>query len=504
MSSSSPKSLDQFRADAKRLKKAFVANAPEAVARLRVFVPDGKPPKHADFLYVIARETGHASWPKLKFALEAAAMDTAQRARRLGQALFNGQKWVVEKLLGDDPDLVQHDFALQIATYDLAAIEKAVAADPGVATAKLKVLTPILALSFSQYIHMAPERRGDMLAIADLLVQHGADVNDGFAPDPEQDHKLSALYGALGHGNNIVLAEWLLAHGATPDDNESFYHATELGHLDGLRLLMRYGATVRGTNALPRALDFGNVEMVKLLLEYGADPNEAVRAHESGQPIDTIPALHQAARRWCSGEIAELLLDHGADPALVWKEHTPYAMARIFGNHAVADVLQQRGFETALSANEKILVECAAGVMPTARLDMTALGDEDLRLLTRVVAGPTPVAHMEALIAAGLDPDGTDEMDMPPLHVACWEGLLEKTAFLLQFSPDLTRENAYGGDVMGTVIHGSEHSPKAAERAHVACAQLLVAAGAVPKREDVDGCGNAEMVLFLEGVLAGD
>lgn len=498
------KTLDQFRSEAKRLKKAFLADEPDAVARLRAIVPLPKVPKYADFLYVVAREAGHESWPKLKFALEAAQMDVTQRARRLGQALFYGQKWVVEKLLADDPDLAGHEFALRIATYDLAAVQKVIEADASKATAKLKLLTPILALSFSQYIHMAPEKREDMLAIADLLLSYGADVNDGIQPEPDNDHKLSALYGALGHGNNMALAEWLLVHGATPDDNESFYHATELGHLDGLKLLMQHGATVRGTNALPRALDFGNTETVKLLLEYGADPNEAVMGHESGQPIDTIPALHQAARRWCSGEIAGLLLDNGADASLVWKEHTPYAMARIFGNEEVSDVLRRRGCDTALSANEKILADCAAGVMPSARLDVGKLGAEDLRLLTRIVAGPTPVAHLEALIAAGLDPDATDEMDMSALHVACWEGLADKVAFLMQFSPDLTRKNAYGGDVMGTVIHGSEHCPKAAERAHVACAQILVAAGVVPDRADVDACGNAEMVLFLEGVLSGD
>lgn len=496
--------LTQFRMAAKQLKKAFAAGDPDAVARLRALVPPTKVPKHADFLHVIAYEAGHESWPKLKFALEAADMDVAQRARRLGQALYHGQRWIVEKLVSDDPDLSSHDFGLQIATYDLAAVRRVLAKDAGLAKQSLGRLTPILALSYSQYIHMVPERRADMLAIAELLVVHGADVNDGFQPEPDHAHKLSALYGALGHGNNIVLAGWLLAHGANPDDNESLYHATELGHLDGLKLLMQHGVTTGGTNALPRALDFNNAEMVRLLLDYGADPNEVVRGHESGQPVETIAALHQAARRWCSAEIAELLLDYGADATLVWKGHTPYAMARIFGNPDVAGVLEARGLATPLSATEQILADCAAGVVPGRRLEPGDLDEEDARLLIRLAAGLVSLDHLKALVDVGLDPDATDEMDMTALYVAGWEGLAERVGYLLGLSPDLTHKNAYGGDALDTVVHGSEFCPKALERDHIACAGMLIDAGAVIRQDYIDGCGNEAMVSFLEGRLSGD
>ena len=111
-------------------------------------------------------------------------------------------------------------------------------------------------------------------------------------------------------------------HGANPNDDESLYHATELGHTEGLKLLMQHGVSTRGTNALPRALDFGDVEAVRLLLEYGADPNETVAGHPSGQAVDSIPALHQAARRFCSAEIGALLLDYGADSGIMWEGHT--------------------------------------------------------------------------------------------------------------------------------------------------------------------------------------
>jgi hypothetical protein len=56
-------------------------------------------PGHADFLQVIPREQGYESWPKLKFAVEAAAMSRAQRAERLARALYQGQQWGGRKAL---------------------------------------------------------------------------------------------------------------------------------------------------------------------------------------------------------------------------------------------------------------------------------------------------------------------------------------------------------------------------------------------------------------------
>ncbi len=493
-----PSDIKHLRAAAKRLKKAFAANDAEAIARLRTIVPD-KDPKHADFLHVIARENGHESWPKLKFSLEAVGMTRAERAERLTRALYFGQRWVVEKLLVDDPALPETDFGLQIATYDVRAVERNLSKSAGAATKAIGIRSPILHLAYSHYIHMAPEKRGDMLKIADLLVAGGANVNDGYPFEPGSDHEISALYGALGHGNNMALAEWLLDHGASPDDDESLYHATELGHHDGLKLLIRHGVATRGTNALPRALDFNDLEAVRLLLDHGADPNEAVTGHPSGQAVDTIPALHQAARRWCSGEIAELLLDRGADPQAKWEGHTPYATALIFGNTEIARVLKERGHDTALTETEEILAACASGTQPAVRLEASKLAAEDQHLLARVVWGPGPIDHVKALVAAGLDPNDADDMGMTPLHVAGWEGLPERVGYLLTLNPDLGHRNGYGGDALGTAIHGSEFGPDRENRDHISCARLMLEAGAELRAPHVDNCGNEAMALFLEG-----
>ena len=495
--------LETYRVAAKQLKKQFAAGDPQAVARVAAIMLDQSVPKHADFLHIIAREAGHPSWPRLKFALEAAEMDRDQRAERLKMALYFGQKWVVRDMLAADPDLTNHNLGLQIATYDLKAVKTALR-NPDKATKAIGPRSPILHLAFSLYIHMAPEKLPDMLEIARLLVEAGADVNDGYIAEAGTDHKLSALYGALGHARNLVLAEWLLDHGADPNDNESLYHSTELDDTRGLELVLRHGAKPEGTNALARALDFNDIAKVRLLLDYGANPQEGADGHPSGQQMIQIPALHQAARRYCSAEIAQLLLDHGADGGRIWQDHTAYALARIFGNGRVAETLAQNGHAHPLSNSEQQLADCADGHTPTSRIDTAGLTREDQRLLTRLATYPGRLRHLELLVLCGLEPNHSDEMGLPPLHIAVWEGNPEYTEYFLSLGPDLTRKNAYGGDALGTVLHGAEQSPNRATRDHLACTRLLLEAGAELRPEHIKNCGVEDLATFLEDWRASD
>ena len=94
------------------------------------------------------------------------------------------------------------------------------------ATTPVGPRTPILHLAFSRHLHGDGDTE-DMLKVARLLVDAGADSSDGYIAEPGSDHALSALYGAIGHGDNPVLGRFLLEAGANPNDNESLYHATE-------------------------------------------------------------------------------------------------------------------------------------------------------------------------------------------------------------------------------------------------------------------------------------
>ncbi|MEM8871559.1 MAG: ankyrin repeat domain-containing protein, partial [Pseudomonadota bacterium] len=58
--------------------------------------------------------------------------------------------------------------------------------------------------------------------------------------------------------------------------------------------------------------------------------------------------------------------------------------------------------------------------------------------------------------------------------------------------------NDFGGDTLATVIHGASFSPERHTRDHLACAQLLLNAGAVLRRSHIRGAGTEDMTNLLE------
>ncbi|PUB10660.1 hypothetical protein [Yoonia sediminilitoris] len=83
-----------------------------------------------------------------------------------------------------------------------------------------------------------------------------------------------ALDHALCHAGIMSLAQWLLYHGAGPNDGECLYHAIELGRPNGLGMMQAAEANPRGTNALKGAMVNLDLVMVKMLLDAGVDPNK--------------------------------------------------------------------------------------------------------------------------------------------------------------------------------------------------------------------------------------
>ncbi|MEM9031492.1 MAG: ankyrin repeat domain-containing protein, partial [Pseudomonadota bacterium] len=491
-------STEFLRRKAKALRKAFLAGDPEARTRVAAHLPGRDALKHADALHVVAREQGFQSWPKLKLAKEIAAMDRAKRSERLKIALYFGQSWVVDALLSADPSLGSDNPGLQAALYQHDAVSAALARDPALATGPVAgPRSLILHLAFSQHWRHHPDGANASVRMAELLVSHGASVSDGFPAEPGSSHTLSVLYGALGHAGNHELAKWLLEAGADPNDNESLYHACELGHAEGVRLLLKHGADPVGTNALLRAMDFNNLELVELLLGAGADPDEGVSEHPGSDiPEVLIPGLHQAARLMCSGAIAEALIRAGADGTRLHDGHTAYALARMRGNRDVASVLEAYGQASPLDPEEALLAQAAEGPVEGG-LNVQELSDLTRLLIHRMLGTGGTVGHIKRLIDLGLDPNALDEQGMSALHIAAWEGLADEVALLIGHCPDLEYKNMYGGDALGTAIHGSEFCPARNTRDHLGVARLLLDAGANLDMRDVDGCGVEAMAEML-------
>ncbi|WP_299619030.1 ankyrin repeat domain-containing protein [Pelagibius sp.] len=504
-----PRSLDDAKRAAKRLRKQLHDGDADALARFRSVFADRRDPAaatHADCLHVIAREAGAESWPRLKLAVETAALTQEQRIRQLGRAVTNGNFHLVDRLLSLDPGLPDAQFGLQLAFARKDAALAALARDPALATTPIGERLPIHVLCASKIHHRSPEAVDAMIDLLEALLAAGAEVNQGFPAEPGEEHELSPLYCALGHAGNLRLAEALLRHGADPNDNESLYHATELPTLEGVELLFRHGAEVGTTNAFLRMLDRESPEGVRLFLANGADPNAPPYRHPSPTPADDRNALHHAILRGRSGEIGALLLDHGVDPAARHDGRTAYALAVISGNRAMAEMLAARGLDTELTPAERFLAAIADGDGAEAKRLLSDtpslwndLTDKDLQRPTELAMNRDSLPVLRLLAELGFDPDRKGESDMPPIHAAAWWGHAEIVEMYIGLGVDLESRNMFGGTALGTAIHGSMNCPGAEEGDYLRCLRALVAAGAkiLPEHGHLE-MGSEEVTLFLE------
>ncbi len=493
-----PKSIEQLRRDAKALRRAYEAHESGAAARVQAHVSGKDPLKHADFLHVIARENGHDSWPRLVWVDETIGLDRAQKQERLKMALFHGQNWRVGQLLEATPDLADEQFGLLCALYERDKVAAMLADDKSLAIRAFGPRRPILHLAFSRWHKARPEKQADMLAIAEMLVASGADVNDGFPFQPGDHHLLSALYGAIGHADNMALGRWLLDQGADPNDNESLYHATELGHHEGLKMLLAAGAKPDGTNALPRAMDFDDVEAVRLLIAAGASVDDFNAASIGGERPFTVPALHQAARRRSSREMFDVLLEAGANPSRVYQGLSPYALARAYGHAEACDAITAAGGTTEMNETIGAFAAIGDGAAPTGRhIDPDKLPDELRTFAAKAQHPPELFERTKRLIAAGLEYDLPDDQGITPVQLAGWQGLPDVMAYFLGLKPDLGHINGYGGTLLSTIIHGSENCPDRAGRDHLACLKLALEEGVALPRRAMALAGESEIVDFL-------
>lgn len=493
-------SLETLRFDAKRLQRGFESGAPWALERLRVHPPRAALAglKRADFLHVVARENGFESWPRLKLAAETQGLDRAASVQRLKVALFQGQTRVAAQLLDEIPDLADGLFGLQCALYRREAVAAALADNPGLAVARHGPRSPILHLAFSRWIHEHPELEADMLAVAELLLAHGADVSDGYPHQEGGEHLLSALYGAIA-ADNMPMVRWLLEQGADPDDGESLYHATELGHREGLRMLLAHGADPAGTNALLRALDFNDHAAIEMLIAHGARVDEFNAEEVGGEAPWVIPALFQAARRGCDRRMVELLLDAGADPRGQWQWMTPYAYARVYGSRPVAEALEARGCATPLTREEALLARAAEGQeSPGAYLDPAAIPPACRDILREIAGNEAHLPQIRALVALGVPYDAPGPQDgVTPVQIAGWAGSPAAMRYFLSLRPDLSHINGYGGTLLSTILHGSENAPARAGADHIACLELALTEGVALPRQAVRGVGRENVAAFL-------
>jgi hypothetical protein len=110
-------------------------------------------------------------------------------------------------MLEEDPDLPLGNIGLACCFYLRDEVARLHRADPEAATRKAPH-GPAAHDPRAVPCHpLLSGARGDMLAIADMLLARGADVNAGLPAYEGSDHMLSTLYFAIGHAEQHAARE---------------------------------------------------------------------------------------------------------------------------------------------------------------------------------------------------------------------------------------------------------------------------------------------------------
>src|SRR4051812_11797207 len=481
--------LDQARRRAKELLRAARARDPEALARLR----DDREPRLADAQRAVAQDLGFSSWPALVHHVEASRGDREQRRARLVEAALDGRADVAERLLAHDPSLASAGLDVAVVLGDDAAVASALREDPGIVSRVLPGpgRKPLSCACHSAFLKPASPRAPGVRRVVELLLDHGADVNETF---DNEFGAMPVLYGAAGVAHDPQTARLLLDRGANPNDGESLYHSMEAEDEVCAELLLARGATVRETNALGYAIALHSVAKLRLLLEQG-----------DLRPED--PELRDALLHAGDPEMVRLLLDHGADVnARDRHGRTPYMRAARFRDPTTRELLAAAGASTELDPVTDYMGALVRGELERAAAIRAAhpdleLTDDDKEDLPRwASAGETEI--VARLLDAGVPIDSRGVENGTALHYAGMWGHQTTLRLLLERGADIEARAVEGRTALGWTAWGSRFIPHAAERPddYLRAATVLLEAGARVTEGMVEVASDELAVVLSERI----
>ena len=486
--------LDQLRKQAKELLRAARAADPAALTRFRTLpsltrAGDDElaraPLALHDAQSVIAREHGFPSWNALRDRVEELTLGFDDAAREFVVAATDGRPSRAERLLALHPRLASASVHAALVLGDLAAFESHLARRPMPVreAGGPRDWEPLHYVCHTSLAHSSAGDANGLAAIARRLLELGADPNTRF-PWLHHGVRRPVLWGATRVTRLPALAGLRLASGADPNDAVPLPLAASAGDLETLELLRAHGANLNqpwatdGSRALHAILHWSTTDVgVRWLLEHGADPDPVFAA--SGET-----PLHVAARRW-DVALVEALVRRGADVSRRRLDgRTPYAVAALNGNHAVAEWLRANGASHELEPVDRLVAACARGdrtAVETMLATLPALRDEIVAehyVALHQAAEQGDVAALALMLDCGFDPNrGDEEIGKTALHSAAMAGRPDAVQLLLArgASPD-TRDREFDGQPLVWAAEGSRaHADRARDYAEVG--RLLLDAG---------------------------
>lgn len=484
--------LDQLKRQAKDLLHEVRAHSATAIARARTlpaFIahPDDQITRTFalhDAQSVLAREHGFDSWNALREQVESVTLDFGAAVDEFIAAATDGRRDRAERLLELHPGVARANLYTALVLGDAATAGAHLTRDPALATAPggPRGWQPLHYVSYTSVGARTPEREHGLVAIARQLIALGADPDLRF---PWRHHEVyrPVLWGAVCSTRSLPLARALLEAGANPDDGVTLTISASAGDIAALELLLEFGADVDGpwgtdgSTALYAMLHWSeNPAGARWLIEHGADA-DAVFAQNGETP------LHLVAARW-NTDLAELLVKHGANIGRRRADRrTPYAVAVLSGNVAVAEWLRAHGAPTDVSEVDRLVSAGSRGDLAAVRTMLAArpalrseIGGEHYGALYDA-AERNDVKAIEALLACGLDPNRGDEsMDMNALHKASMAGWPDAVRVLLAHGASVAaRDREFHATPLVAAAEGARHAREG--RDHAAVGRMLLDAG---------------------------
>ncbi len=499
---------DQLKRQAKELLRSAKAGDAAALARFRL-LPAFKdfsdeefrrqPPALHDAQSAIAREHGFSSWKELSEHVTLVTLEFTDAVREFVEAATDGREDRAERLLRLHPGITGASFHVALVTGDAKRATEWLAKSPELAH---KPDGPRGWQAIHYVCHTSLRRStvadpNGLVAIARRLLDLGTDPGTRF-PWVHHGVRRPILWGAALIVQFLPLVELLLLAGADPNDGVTLPLAAGAGEVATLDLLHAHGASPNqpwatdGAAPLYAILHWAGSSLgPQWLLDHGADPDPVFG--ENGET-----PLHVVAARW-DVPLAQGLVTRGADPTRKRSDgRTPYEIAELNGNRAVADWLRGHGAESELRPVDRLVAACSRGdrgavaeLLAAEPALRTQLGGEHYATMYRA-AEQGDMAALDALLAAGFDPNrGDEEIGKTALHCAAMGGHADAVRLLLQHgaSPEVRDREFKAPPLIWAAEGARSHQDRRAEYGRVG--QLLLDAGPAPEwhpgEEPADG-----------------
>src|SRR6266700_2456987 len=443
--------LDQLKRQAKELLQA------------------GKAPALHDAQTLIAREYGFASWNKLRDHVEAVTLEFDAAVNEFLEAATDGRGDRAERMLALHPKIVAANLHTALVLGDADAVQARLERDPSLATKPggPRGWQPIHYICYTAL----GDRATGLAAIARQLIALGVDPNTRF---PWLHHNVyrPVLWGASRVAQSLPLVEALLDAGADPNDGVTLPLAASAGDIPVLEALRAHGADVNQ----PWASD--GATSLYAILTWSRTPKGVAWLPENGET-----PLHVVARAW-DVPLAAAMVAHGAEVGRPRADgRTPYAVAELNGNRAVADWLLEQGASPELSAVDRLVAACSRGdreaaeallaTNPGLRNEIT----DDHYIAFHQAAERNDVGALEAMLACGFDPNRPDAgIGKTVLHSAAMEGWPDAVRVLLAHGASVhVRDREFKGQPLIWAAEGSRQGRDG--RDFAAVGKLLLEAG---------------------------